>query len=80
MGSFSRLKAVLVALALAGGTLALADDLPFKAELLNHWAYQKVQKPAVPGAKKRAWVKTPVDAFVLQKLEAQGLPASGPWR
>lgn len=76
MGSFSRYKAVLVVLALAGGALVLADDLPFKVELLNHWAYQKVQKPAVPTVKKRAWVKTPVDAFVLQKLEAQGLTPS----
>lgn len=73
MGSFSRFKAVLAALAMTGGVLALADDLPFKADLLNHWAYQKVQKPAVPAVKKRTWVKTPVDAFILQKLEAQGL-------
>ena len=73
MGSFTRIKAVFAVLALAGGVFVMADDLPFKAELLNHWAYQKVQKPAVPTVKQRGWVKTPVDAFVLQKLEAQGL-------
>ena len=73
MSGFTRVKAVLAVLALTGGALAMTDDLPFKAELLQHWAYQKVQKPAVPAVKNHSWVKTPVDAFILQKLEAQSL-------
>jgi hypothetical protein len=72
MNRANRLKAVLVALALAASAGA-SNDLPFSAEQLRHWAYQPVQKPAVPTVKQRAWVKTPVDAFILAKLEAQGL-------
>ena len=66
------LKAVLAILALACSVWAFSDDLPFTAEQLNHWAYQKVQKPKSPAVRNRAWVKTPVDAFVLAKLESEG--------
>ena len=37
------------------------------------WAYTPVQQPAVPAVKAKAWVKTPLDAFVLSRLEAKGL-------
>ena len=73
-----RLKALLAVLALGGSVWALADELPFSKERLNHWAYKPVQKSAVPTVKQRAWIKTPVDAFVLQKLEANGLAPSAP--
>ncbi len=73
MRSSNRLKAVLIVLALACGAWAASNDLPFTQEQLNHWAYQKVNKPKKPVVKNRAWVKTPVDAFVLAKLEAKGL-------
>ena len=39
----------------------------------NHWAFQKPKEPPVPAVKKPDWVKSPVDAFVLAKLEAKGL-------
>lgn len=35
----------------------------------RHWAFQPVHKPSVPAVKSAAWVKTPVDAFVLAQLE-----------
>jgi len=76
MCSFNRCKAVLVVLAFAFGAYgawAVAGDLPFTKEQRNHWAYQKVQKPAVPAVKRRVRVKTPIDAFVLEKLEGKGL-------
>ncbi len=73
MGSATRIKAVLVTLALLCSVWAWADELPFTPEQLNHWAYKKVQKPAVPAVKNRAWAKNPVDAFVLAKLEEQSL-------
>ncbi len=73
-----RLKALLVVLALGGSVWALANDLPFSKERLNHWAYKPVQKPALPEVKQRAWVKTPVDTFILKKLEDSGLTPSAP--
>jgi hypothetical protein len=35
----------------------------------SHWAYQPVKDPAVPTVHDKAWVRNPVDAFVLAKLE-----------
>jgi hypothetical protein len=40
------------------------------------WAYSPVQTPAVPKVKNSKWVRSPVDAFVLAKLENAGLKPS----
>lgn len=40
------------------------------------WAYQPVQRPADPAVKQKKWVRTPIDAFVLAKLEAKNLKPS----
>jgi len=40
------------------------------------WAYQPVQRPAEPSVKQAKWVRTPIDAFILAKLEAKGLKPS----
>ncbi len=44
----------------------------------NFWAFQPVVRPAVPAVKNAAWVKTPVDAFILAKLEEKGLSPAPP--
>ena len=36
------------------------------------WSFQPVKRPEVPQVKDQAWVKNPIDAFVLAKLEAKG--------
>src|SRR4051794_14759663 len=43
-----------------------------------HWAFQPVTRPAVPAVQNKAWVRTPVDAFVLAKLEQNGMHPSPP--
>lgn len=40
------------------------------------WAYTTPTQPTVPVVKQKAWVRTPVDAFVLAKLEEKGLKPS----
>ncbi|MCX6603550.1 MAG: PSD1 and planctomycete cytochrome C domain-containing protein [Acidobacteria bacterium] len=39
---------------------------------LAHWAFHAPRKPVEPSVRERAWVKNPIDAFVLAKLEAKG--------
>lgn len=39
----------------------------------RHWAFQPVKVPAVPPVKRPGSVSTPVDAFLLAKLESKGL-------
>ncbi len=42
------------------------------------WAIQKVVKPPVPAPKDAAWVRNPIDAFILEKLEAKDLKPAPP--
>src|SRR5687767_11252752 len=44
----------------------------------SHWSFIPPKRPAVPRVKDAAWVRNPIDAFVLQKLEAKGLKPSPP--
>jgi hypothetical protein len=37
------------------------------------WAFQPVVRPSVPAPKRKGWARTPIDSFVLQRLEAEGL-------
>lgn len=42
------------------------------------WALQPVTDPVVPEVQNKAWVKSPVDAFVLSRLEEKGLSPAPP--
>ena len=42
----------------------------------RHWAFERVTKPPIPPVDQQAWVKTPVDAFILAQLEARGISPS----
>ena len=44
----------------------------------KHWAFQPVKNPPIPLPKNAKWVQTPVDAFILAKLEAQGMTPAPP--
>ncbi len=48
----------------------------FEKARREHWAFQPVRQPPLPTLKNAAWASTPVDAFILAKLEAQGLTPS----
>ncbi len=50
----------------------------FTAEEQAFWAFQPLAVSAVPAVENKAWVKSPVDAFVLAKLEAEGLKPAPP--
>ena len=52
--------------------------VPAKAEAppQKHWAYVKPVRPEPPPVKRKEWVKTPIDAFVLARLEHEGLEPS----
>jgi len=44
----------------------------------KHWAWQPLRKPAVPETKDSSWAKTPVDNFILAKLEEKDLKPNPP--
>ncbi len=42
----------------------------------THWLYAPLARPATPKVKQRAWAKSPIDAFVLEKLEQKSIKPS----
>jgi hypothetical protein len=48
------------------------------AETRSFWSYRPMNRPDVPAVKQKQWVKNPIDAFVLAKLEMAGLSPASP--
>lgn len=44
----------------------------------NYWCYKKLVRPELPKVKNAEWVTSPIDNFILAKLEAIGLQPNGP--
>ncbi len=42
----------------------------------SHWAFQTPVRPPVPSVKDRTWPRNPIDAFILARLEKEGLAPS----
>ncbi|HEX4142889.1 MAG TPA: PSD1 and planctomycete cytochrome C domain-containing protein [Pirellulales bacterium] len=51
-----------------------SDEIWAKASA--HWAFQPITRPRVPEVENSTWARTPIDAFVLAKLEAKELRPS----
>lgn len=46
------------------------------AKYERHWAYVAPIRPELPQVQRKDWVRNPIDAFVLAKLESEGLEPS----
>src|SRR5579859_1412117 len=70
-----RYVSAVVGFALSASSFLLAAEAPhvFTPAQKNYWAFQPVKKSPVPAVKDQAWVKTPIDAFILAKLEENKL-------
>ena len=44
----------------------------------QHWAFQPIKNPPLPGVRLGEWPRTSVDCFILAKLEERGLTPSPP--
>ncbi len=62
----------------AAFALYAAETDTFTVAQRNFWSLQPVKKQVVPAVKDKAWVKTPIDAFVLAKLEENELKPNPP--
>lgn len=38
----------------------------------KHWAFERIERPTLPAVRDTAWVRQPLDRFVLHALEARG--------
>jgi mono/diheme cytochrome c family protein len=46
------------------------------AEIKKHWAFIPPVSPAIPAVSRKPWVRTPVDAFILARLDQEKLQPS----
>ena len=58
----------------ASAAMSKAQSIRDKAK--KHWAFQPIRKPDVPAVREKRLVQTPVDNFILARLEAAHLPPS----
>ncbi len=47
-----------------------------QSAIMRHWAYVKPVRPESPRIKNQSWVRNPIDAFILARLEKEGLTPS----
>ncbi|HEX8202606.1 MAG TPA: DUF1549 and DUF1553 domain-containing protein [Isosphaeraceae bacterium] len=71
------LLAVLGLLPLAGGAGPGSEEGPappetFRADGLDHWAFQVPRRPDPPEVRETSWIRNPIDQFLLAALEEMG--------
>ena len=53
-------------------------EKPIHATDREHWSFQPPKRHAIPTVRNASWIRTPVDAFLLAKLETKSLTPSPP--
>jgi hypothetical protein len=77
-------SACLLCLAVLGAAPPRGDDplakydAVVKAADREHWSFRPVRRVAPPAVRDRAWLRNPIDAFVLARLEVRGWKPAAP--
>ncbi len=61
-----------------GGAAVVAKQPSSEEARKRNWSFQPVASPSIPTVKNPAWVKNPIDAFILAKLEEKNLAPAEP--
>lgn len=61
----------------AAGQEATGPPAPTEARA-EHWAFRPVSPSLPPVVNRREWIRTPIDAFILAELEADGMSPAPP--
>ena len=70
---------ILLGLSLFPTFLTAEDDITkVNATTKAFWSYKPLRRPSVPEVKDPAWSRSPIDAFLADRLEANGLKPNGP--
>jgi len=59
-----------------GDAAALGGPVAFGEDASTHWSFRPIRRPALPAVTQREWVRNPIDAFVLARLEGEGIRPS----
>ncbi|MFN3651335.1 MAG: DUF1549 domain-containing protein [Armatimonadota bacterium] len=60
----------------AAETATLRRWIEQGAPYAEHWSFRRLRRPPVPAVSGSKWVRSPIDAFVLQRLQLAGLKPS----
>ena len=71
--ALNRAAPALLAAMMTTAAASAAEDAALLPAQREHWAWTRPVRPTVPAVQDSAWVRNPVDAFVLARLEAAGL-------
>jgi mono/diheme cytochrome c family protein len=63
---------------LVAGAKVVKDRSAVSDQDRQFWSFQPLQRPTPPAVKNKAWVRTPIDQFVLAKQEEKGLKPNAP--
>ena len=74
----ARLVCVMLLGILARLEKSQAGDPDWSGPKKNHWAWKAPVRPALPAVRDNAWIRNPIDAFVLAKQEAANLNPAEP--
>ncbi len=55
-----------------------SEDPQINETTRNHWSFKAVKRPQTPSVKNASWVRNPIDAFILARLEAKGIKPNRP--
>jgi hypothetical protein len=58
--------------------IVTADQRKWQDDKTNHWAWQPVRRVAIPVVSDPDWCQTPVDNFILAKLDQNGMKPNPP--
>ena len=58
------------------GAAAPAAEVAATSAASKHWSFQPIVRPAEPAVKDAAWVRNPIDRFILARLEKEGVAPS----
>src|SRR6266567_3648437 len=62
----------------AGSAVLLVLATPLRAQNRQEdwWSFRLLARPSLPSVKDQSWILTPIDSFILAKLESKGVKPS----
>jgi hypothetical protein len=78
LGKMTFLSFLVACSSWAGADSPRSAKKNISSEEAKHWAFQPVQRPILPSVRNVAWPATPVDPFILARLEAKGIAPAPP--
>src|SRR5712691_2628759 len=62
---------VWIGLCVGCGLITRADEVAISDSDREHWSFKPISIPAAPKVKNSSWLRTPIDEFILAKLESE---------